>query len=193
NYRSPIFGYGVSPLAAGDRFTYGSGGPPPAAITVTGTDAGGGPHVRMFDASNGALVGEFFAYDPAFRGGVRVALGDVTGDGVGDIVPAPGVGGGPNIRVWDGVTHAKIRDFMAYDSSFRGGVFVAAGDVNGDGKADIITGPDTGGGPNVKAFSGADGSILHNFIAYSLSFTGGVRVAAGAGNGGGQAEIIVRA
>jgi hypothetical protein len=193
NYTSPIFGYGISALAAGDRFTYGTGSGPPAAITVTGTDAGGGPHVRVFDASNGALVYEFFAYDSAFRGGVRVALGDVTGDGVPDIITAPGVGGGPDIRVWDGVTHAKIRDFMAYDSSFRGGVYVAAGDVNGDGKADIITGPDTGGGPNVKVFSGADGSILQNFLAYSVSFTGGTRVAAGDVNGDGKADIVVGA
>jgi hypothetical protein len=31
-------------------------------------------------------VANFYAYDPAFKGGVGVAAGDVTGDGVADII-----------------------------------------------------------------------------------------------------------
>src|SRR5262249_9810951 len=123
-------------------------------ITVTGADAGGGPEVAVFDAPTGVLERAFYAYDPRFMGGVRVAVGDVNGDGVPDIITAPGPGGGPHIRVFDGATGALIREFMAYSPAFMNGVFVAVGDVNGDGYADIITGADAGGGPHVKVFSG---------------------------------------
>jgi hypothetical protein len=76
--------------------------PPP--IYAAGVDAGGGPHVRVFDARTNAELASFYAYNPAFSGGVRVAVGDVTGDGVDDVVMVPGPGGGPHVRVMDGVT-----------------------------------------------------------------------------------------
>jgi hypothetical protein len=160
------------------------------AYLAVGADAGGGPEVRVFDAVTGKVVFDFFAYDPRFLGGVRVAVGDVNGDGIPDIITAPGPGGGPDIRVFDGQTGQLIREFMAYNPAFLGGVFVAAGDVNGDGFADIVTGADFGGGPHVQAFSGKDGSVLQSFMAYDPRFLGGVRVAVGDVNGDGRADII---
>ena len=55
-------------------------------------------------------------------------------------------------------------------------MYVAAGDVNGDGKADIIAGADKGGGPQVTAFDGATLTRLQSFYAFAPNFTGGVRV-----------------
>ena len=86
------------------------------------------------------LLYSIMAYDAAFGGGVRVAMGDINGDGVPEVVTAPGQGGGPDIRVFDGVTHAIINEFLAYDLAFTGGVFIALGDVNGDNFLDIVTG-----------------------------------------------------
>jgi uncharacterized repeat protein (TIGR01451 family) len=160
---------------------------------VTGADAGGGPHVIVYDPHTGKQQFGFYAYDASFTGGVRVAAGDVTGDGVPDILTATGPGGGSHVKVFDGVTGAVVRDFVAYDASFQGGVFIASGDVNGDGYSDIITGADSGGGSHVKMFSGRDGSILTQFFAYASSFTGGVRVAAGDVDGDGHADIITGA
>src|SRR5205814_1226666 len=50
------------------------------AVLAVGAGAGGGPQVRLLDARSQAVLRVFFAYDPAFTGGVRVALGDVNGD-----------------------------------------------------------------------------------------------------------------
>ena len=169
---------------------------PPNAALVTGADAGGGPHVKSFVAAAGTLAftsgpgSSFFAFNPAFGGGVRVATGDVDGDGRQDIITAPGSGAGPHVRVFSGATGAELMSFFAYDPAIANGVFVAAGDVDGDGRADIITGAGAGGGPHVRVFSGATGGELMSFFAYSPSFAGGVRVGAGDVNGDGLADII---
>jgi hypothetical protein len=157
---------------------------------ITSPGAGGGPDVRIFDGSTGQMTREFMAYDPVFAGGVQVAAGDVNGDGAADIITAPGAGGGPEVRVWSGRTDQLIRDFYAYDPHFAGGVNVAAGDVNGDGKADVITAPGVGGGPDVRVFSGATGALIDEFMPYGPGFLGGVRVAAIDVNGDGRAEIV---
>jgi hypothetical protein len=168
---------------------------PPAApisLTAVGAGAGGGPEVKVYNA-NGTLRFDFLAYAPGFTGGVRVAVGDVNGDGVPDIITAPGPGGGPDIHVYDGQTGRLIRQFWAFDPRFTGGAYVAAADVNRDGFADIIAGADTGGGPNVAIYSGKDGALLASFFAYGRAFTGGVRVAAGDVTGDGHADIIAGA
>lgn len=159
---------------------------------VLAPGVGGGPRVKVLDGKTGDQLADFFVYDPSFTGGLYVAAGDVNGDGHADIITGTGVGGGPRIRVLDGATLGRtvLEDFFAYDNAFRGGVLVASGDLNGDGKAEIIAGTGPGGGPQVLAFSGEGGHTLQSFFAYDGSFRGGVLVAAGDLNGDGKAEII---
>jgi hypothetical protein len=162
-------------------------------VVAVGAGAGGAPEVKVYDSATGALMMDFLAYDPHFTGGVRVALGDVTGDGIPDIITAPGRGGGPDIHVYDGKSGALIRQFWAFDPHFTGGCYVAAGAVNGAGLADIVVGAGPGGGPHVRVFGGADGSVRDSFMAYAIGFTGGVSVAAGDVTGAGRADIITGA
>src|SRR5262249_59643236 len=116
--------------------------------------------------------------DPDFRGGVSVAVGDVTGDGVADIVTGTGVGGGPQVEVFDGRSGAVVRSFFAYESSFRDGVTVAVGDVEGDGRADVVTGPGPGGGALVELFEGAASQPVGRFLTRDPAFRrGGARAA----------------
>jgi streptogramin lyase len=163
---------------------------PRSPLEVTSADAGGAPRVNVYDGLTGTLDTSFLAYSSSFLGGVRVALGDINGDGIPDIITAPGPGGGPDIRVFDGVTGGLIMEFMAYAPRFRGGVYVAVGDVTGGGVPDIITAPDLGGVPDVRVWDGKTGKLVREFMAYSPAFLGGVRVAAGDVNGNGHADII---
>ena len=150
---------------------------------------------------NAITQDKLFSFEPypGFTGGVRVAVGDVTGDGVPDVITGAGPGGGPHIKVINGATQEEVYSFFAFDAGFTGGVYVAAADVNGDNQADIIVGADAGGGPNVIVFNGADpdpmavDGELFNFFAYDAAFTGGVRVAAGDITGDGTPDIITAA
>ena len=161
-------------------------------ITGAGTGSTGG-HVKVFDGRNGATLSSFLAFAPSFTGGVRVAAGDVNGDGRADIVVGAGAGGGPQVKVFSGADGSVLKSFFAFPPTFTGGVRVAVGDVNGDGRGDIITAAGAGGGPHVKVFNGNTGATLLDFFSYANTFQGGVNVAAGDVNGDGYADIITGA
>ncbi len=175
--------------AAFSNFENAGGG---RQIFAVGADAGGGPRVRVYDAATRAVLFDNFVYEESFSGGVRVATGDVTGDGVPDLVVAAGYGGGPRITVFDGVNFQVVADFFAFEDSFRGGAYVAVGDLTGDGVGDIVVGAGLGGGPVVRVFDGG-GRVLTGFFAYDPVFRGGVRVATGDVNGDGLTDIITGA
>lgn len=159
---------------------------------AVGADAGGGPRVRVYDPLTSRLLFDGFVYDASFTGGVRVATGDVTGDGIPDLITGAGAGGGPHIQVFDGTDYTLIAGFFAYEPTFSGGVFVSLGDVNGDGVLEIIAGSGSGGGPLVRIFN-QFGTDQGSFFAYDENFRGGVRAAAGDVDGDGIAEVITGA
>ena len=194
----PGFTGGVN-VAAGDVTGDGK------ADVVVSADAGGGPRVAVFDGSGFRRVADFFGIaDPNFRGGARVAVGDVNGDGVGDLIVAAGVGGGPRVAVFDGRTVAAgapvrlFNDLFAFEPTLRNGVYIAAGDVDGDGFADLVAGGGPGGGPRVLVLSGKElmagrRTTLADFFSGDPNGRGGVRVAAKALDPDPQADILTGA
>ncbi len=163
-------------------------------VFATGAGEGGGPHVKVYRGA-GSLVASFYAYDPKFTGGVRVATGDVNGDRKADVVTVAGPGGGPHVKVFDGDTFQPIASFFAFEPGFTGGLTVATGDVNADGLMDVIVGADRGGGPRVSVFAqltaGGAFTRIADFFAYDPGFRGGVNVAAGVFTAGGkQADVV---
>jgi hypothetical protein len=178
-----------------------------ADLVVT-PDQGGGAVVTAFDGAAFALGqitqwNRFFGLDdPAYRGGLRPALGDINGDGTADLVVSAGFGGGPRVALMDGKTlltgqpPANIApDFFAFESDLRNGVYVTIEDLNGDGLGDVIAGAGPGGGPRMTTFSGREllaGSqvSIANFFVGDVNSRSGVRVATTDVNNDGQPDLI---
>ena len=168
-------------------------------------DEGGGPRVRVFTGTNFVPLADFYGIeDPNFRGGARAAIGDMTGDGIGELVVAAGAGGGPRVSIWDGASLANgkftthpIGDFFLFESTLRNGLYPALGDVNADGRADLIVGAGPDGGPRLLVLSGRvlienNGlqQPLANFFVGNSSRRDGLPVAATDLDGDGRADVI---
>lgn len=151
-------------------------------IVAFGQDGGG--LVRVYDTNDGSLLISFQPYGADFTGGVRVAIGDVTEDGVDDLIVAPAKGAQP-VRVYEGnalliATATQLTQFFPYGTAFSAGIFIAAGKFTNDDADDIVTGPG-GGPPTVLVFDADDltGLPIITIAAYAPDFTSGVRVAVG--------------
>src|SRR5262249_17477003 len=155
-----------------------------------GPDRGAAPLVRAYDPAPRQLKFQFLAGPTSFHGGVRVAVADVTGDGTPDVVAAAGPGGANQVRVVNGATGLTVTTFQAFSPAQSDGVFVAAGDVNGDGKGDVVVGTEAGGAGLLRVFSGADGALLRTLSLGAEARQGGVRVACADVNGDGKADLI---
>jgi hypothetical protein len=180
----------------------GPGGLPLVAIRVDIQDqilgsppnGSGQPATPQSDGKTDFTSQVFAAYNTGFRGGVHVATGNFDGNPLtpDSLVTAAGPGGGPHVIIWntqqnaDGtivVTGIK-QQFMAFDPRFVGGVNITCGDLDGDGRAELICAAGPGGGPDVRIYSpDATGQLVlvHEFFAYAASFRGGVTVASGQG------------
>src|SRR5262249_4769743 len=149
----------------------------------------GQPHVIQV-GENGDQEDDQTPFGFQIPGGVRVAVGDVTGDGVQDIVIATGPGVPTTVQVIDGVTGQQAFSTQPFESTFTGGAFVTTGALSGDGIDDIIVTADEGGGPRVLVLEGGDfKQIASIFGIEDPNFRGGARAAVGDLNNDGVPDL----
>ena len=153
------------------------------SLIVASSDVGAGPAVvQLIDSATGERR-EFGAFEASFVGGVNVATADLTGDGIDEMIVAPGRGRLAEIRVYTqwGVELPAYRTVVF--PGFTGGVQVAAGDLTGDRQADIIVSM-AGGKSEVRVFEVTPGNAdpvanapRFAFRPFGNGFAGGVAVA----------------
>ena len=177
-----------------------------AALAASSDNGTGSPLVKVFDAASNSLLYSFYAYPTTFKGGVRITVADVTGDGKPDVITAPGLGRN-DVRVFDGavlaalpqnaVTHfiadvsTAVAAVIPDPAGFNNGLYVTTGDVDGDGDRDIITSHSRGASlVRVYQNNGGAFTLIKSFAPYAASITTGAVVASGDVNGDGTWEII---
>jgi hypothetical protein len=188
----------------------------PVSVVAISTQNG---FVELVNSDTGHIYQSFQPFGATFKGVVEVALGDVNGDGVPNLIVSTHGAFNGQVMVFDGA--AAIESGVGFSNSstwangsgsilpdgestpllatltpfagYKGGFYVASGDVNNDGHSDIIVGTSAGGVTRVAVFSGANPSVqLGNIIIpFGTQFTGGATVAAGDVTGNGFADVIV--
>ncbi len=198
----PVFGgfNGGIKVASGDIDHDGINDAVISASTI------GGPRVQVISGATGTQIagkiGSFYAYAEGFTGGVRVATGDFNGDGWTDIATAPIKGTAPHVKIFSGkdaTTSTYLASFYAFEETFTGGVSIAVGDFNDDGRDDLALGSGEGRAPLVKLVRVASNSTLpetfNYFAPFATTHTGGMQLAAssvgGDFNGDGYSELVV--
>jgi hypothetical protein len=108
------------------------------------------------------------------------------------IIAGATAGSEPRVTITDAITNRVIGTFLAYESSFQGGVQAILADLDGDGEPEVITAPGVGGSALIKVFT-LDGNLIRQFFVFEESFRGGATLAAGDVTGTGQAMVVVGA
>jgi hypothetical protein len=153
---------------------------------LLGTDIGcdSTPLVQVIDRLTGLPLVQFYAYEPSFRGGVHIYGYDVTGDGIPEIVTAPGPGRQGEVRVFtqDG-TRLPEYSFLPYGAGYSGGVEIAGGAITGPDRREIVTGQQKGPG-TVRVFGVTPGTGVNTQAVreiqpqpFGAGFRGGVTLA----------------
>lgn len=183
----PIFGkfIGGATVATGD--VNGDG----VDEYVTGAGPTGGPQVIILDQS-GATLATFFAYDKKNRDGINVAVGDVNGDGVAEIVTAPQPGSKPEVRVFN-MSGSVITKFTVFEAGFLGGVHVAVIPAHGGTNGNIVVGSGFGREAEVRIYNDAGTNVTTSWLSLGKAASNGVSVAAGWSETFGQNIIVVGA
>ncbi|HLD61744.1 MAG TPA: hypothetical protein VI998_02100 [Patescibacteria group bacterium] len=134
----------------------------------------------------------FFAFDKKVKGGFAVSSGDVTGDGLEEIIVSTGDDQIPEIKIFDKDKKLKTK-IAAFDKKIKSGARIAMCDINGDGAKEIIAVPGSKAKSEVKIFK-SDGKLFRkSFLVFDKKFSGGLYVACGNVSGDAKSEIIISA
>lgn len=179
---APSF-YGGVNIAVGDVDDDGM------AEIVVGAGSGGGPHIRIFNLS-GELKYQFFAFDKKRPNGAIVAIGDTDGDGKNEIIAVEERSAAPVARVFNERGEILKDNIKIFANNISGAIGLVAGDVNRDGKAEIIASTVSGTAGKIKVIT-ESGLPVGEFFPFGKNFYGGVNVAVGDLSASGWPEIIV--
>jgi hypothetical protein len=174
--RTPVLGVGTAGRAEG---------------YVVGTSG-------KYDTLSFPNLGAYLGVNPGES--IRTAVGDVNGDKIPDYAITTGAGSLTRFAVVNGAGSGYIIPPSAPfpgSEDFAGGAFISVGDLDGDGRSDVVLSADVGGGPRVTVYSHKPNvgtyKLTDFFGIADAAFRGGARTAVGDMNQDGRADLAVAA
>src|SRR5262249_30234899 len=107
---------------------------------VVSPGAGGGPVVEAFSRDDGHPSFGPVNFEPAFRDGINMSIGDATKVGYNQLLVGAGRGGAPRVILFDIKQGTTLLDYFAHDPNSRGGASVTLSDLVNAGRLQIMSG-----------------------------------------------------
>lgn len=145
---------------------------------VVGTGAGIAARWRTFALHTESPQIIRTVLDPSkFIGGIEVAAGDVTGDGIAEVITSTESNGNSWVRVY-GATGTQLNSFRAFTNPNdipNAAVHITLRDLNDDDVLEILTtqGQDGRSQYRLKKFDALSGRLIDSYPASSPDFAGG--------------------
>src|SRR3989338_3098604 len=133
--------------------------------------------IKIYTRHGRQMFRDWYPFGETDDGGDSLAVARTEGQKNGTLLVGSGKGRAPDVYVYS----SKLDLFgfwPAFESSFLGGISVAAGDVDGDGDDDVIVGSGPGKKPFIHIFDQAGKTLFPAFEAYASFGTPGIEVQA---------------
>lgn len=139
-------------------------------------EAGYPAPIKIYTRHGRQIKNDWYPFGETYAGGYSMAVGNVDRLAGSELIVGAGSGIRPNVVIFDQF-YNQIQRWLAFEAGFTGGVNVAAGDVDGDGVAEVIAGAGPGKKPLIRIFD-ADGVLQSEFEAYSTFAKPGIDIRA---------------
>ena len=132
-----------------------------------------GGTVIMYNYHGAAMQSGYAPFAKSYVGGLSVAAANLNGkNSDGNVIVGTGKGKSAEVLIYDNRVNKLISRFYPYEKTFKGGIFVSAGDVNNDGKDEMIVGALSGTKIPIRVFN-ASGKKLSEFTVSGVFGTSG--------------------
>lgn len=140
--------------------------------------------------SDGQPYFSVFPYTANYTGDIRLAVGDLEGDGQAEIIVAPSNGFREPIKFFNLAGDRLGGDWFPFGTKYAGGYSIATGSLDADRPYRIVVGSGNEQEPTVAIFTNKL-KKESSFFAFEKKFRGGLRLAFGDVNKDGTSEIVV--
>jgi len=169
------------------RFTVGDNKGEKNILLTPSTGRYGG---ILYNYHGGILKNNFFPFGSKYNSGFYGGLGDVDGDGQMEVVVSSGGGRVGEVLVYDENLQRIKYHFFPFTNKFLGRIKLAVGDLNGDGKDEIITMGKFGVRNVVRIFD-VHGQKLAEFLVLNQFAGGDLNITAADINYDGKMEVVI--